>query len=481
MPNFAGFIGDAYTAPSVTQDTQDTINWFLEIDPTKQPGERGQMAFYPTPGLVLKAQLNVAPVRGAYTLPGGQTLLVVCGSTLWSISTSFAATNVGTLISSAGPVSIASNGVSAMIVDGTNRYYYNYLASPATFGALPTSDGPFVGGTVVDIVDNYFVYPEPNSNLWGASNALSVFSPQLSQGQKFGSSDNIVSLIVCGREVFLVGEQTTEPWIDVGAFPFPFQIIPGTNTQHGCAAPLSVARLGEAFAMVSQDSRGQGIIVRMVGYNIKRISTHAVENDLLGNVISDAIAYTYQIEGHEFYVVTFPTADKTWVFDLATEMWHKWRSVDTNNKYHRHRGNCMAVFQGLNIVGDYQNGALYALSNTVYTDNGLPIRRLRRAQHLVEDYKNVTYHELQVMFQPGVGTVTGQGAIPQAMLRWSDDGGNTFGDEHWQPIGQTGQYKNRSRWQNIGNARDLVFELVVTDPVKAVIVSANLRATPGAW
>jgi hypothetical protein len=500
VPDFAGFIGDAYTAPSATQDTQDTVNWFPEIDPTKKPGDLGRIALYPTPGLTAPyLALPTFPVRGMKVLAGGQTLLAVAGNVLYSIDTGYHSSAIGNLETSYGPVSIADNGISAMIVDGPARYYYNYNSSPPGYGALypgfttpasgfgvmPSTDGPFNGGTIVDVVDNYFVYPQPSSNLWGCSGILTPFSPELSLGQKFGYSDNIVSLIVCGREVFLIGEQTTEPWIDVGSFPFPFQIIPGTNTQHGCAAPLSVARFGEAFAFVAQDSRGQGVIVQMIGYNIKRISTHSVENDLVGQVIKDAIAYTYQLEGHEFYVVTFPTADKTWVYDLATGMWHKWRSIDSYGVLHRHRSNCMAVFNGLNLVGDYQNGNIYALSNTTYTDNGATIKRVRRAPHLVKDYQRVNYEELQVMFQPGIGLVnagySGAGTVPKAMLKWSDDGGITFGNEHWQSIGVTGAYKNRARWTQMGSARDRIYELTVTDPVKAVPVSANIRASAGAW
>jgi hypothetical protein len=65
------------------------------------------------------------------------------------------------------------------------------------------------------------------------------------------------------------------------------------------------------------------------------------------------------------------------------------------------------------------------------------------------------------------------------MLRWSDDGGSTWSKEHWTTIGALGKYQNRAIWRRLGQARDRVFEVVVTDPVKAVIVSANLKATGG--
>ena len=150
-------------------------------------------------------------------------------------------------------------------------------------------------------------------------------------------------------------------------------------------------------------------------------------------------------------------------------------------------------------------------------DDGQSIRRLRRAPHLVADFQRQFFDELQIQFEPGVGTTglsvspfiylgtpyiiyanatlvvpatqsvvignpvlqTQTTTLPQAMLRWSDDGGSTWSKEHWVTIGQTGKYQNRAIWRRLGTARDRVFEVVVTDPVKAVIVSANLKASGG--
>ena len=257
----------------------------------------------------------------------------------------------------------------------------------------------------------------------------------------------------------------------------------------------------------------------MNGYVPVRISTHAVEQSLVDQYTADAIAYTYQLEGHEVYVITFPTIDITWAYDFTTQLWHKWLWVDSNNVYHRHRSNCAAVFQGVVVVGDWQNGNLYQLDQSNYTDNGGEIRRLRRAPHLLTDLQRQFFDELQIQFQPGVGingfskdrnTYLGNpytislstpltigvndidvlgsaGQIqpsdtltnPKAMLRWSNDGGSTYSNEHWQNIGQQGKYKNRAIWRRLGQARDRIFEVVVTDPVKAVIVSANLKGSEG--
>ena len=376
------------------------------------------------------------------------------------------------------------------------------------FSVMPSNDGPFQGADVVDTVDNYFVYNRPNTQQWGSSNILSPISSALAFSSKDGAPDNLVSMIVDHREVYLLGETSSEVWVDSGLFPFAFQRIPGTSTQHGIAAKFSVARLGNSFAYLSKNIRGDGQVMMMNGYTPTRISNHAVENSIEGAPISDARAWTYLIEGHEVYVISFPGLDLTWAYDIASGMWHKWLWVDSNNVFHRHRGNCHTHFNNMNLVGDWENGQIYMLDPNTYTDDGGEIRRVRRAPHLVSDFQRQYFSELQILFQPGVGlegNITGvnsptnavagvgvaglaiagqnslatQGANPQAMLRWSNDGGSTWSNEHWTSIGVQGAYKNRAIWRRLGQARDRIFEVVVTDPIKAVIVAANLKADAG--
>jgi len=614
-----GFVGPSYEAPSIYQDGQECINFFAEIDPLKPQGSRGVVALYPTPGLTTKAIFpNQQSVRGLRTVSGGQQMVAVCGSYVYSLTSNLVPTIIGQLNSSTGRVGISDNGINVYIVDGANRYTWR-ISSPSSavfegsvtattltvtrlisgviginqslfgvgtlqetvitalgtgtggvgtytinrtqtvaagtmntaavaavitgsmsattltvtavtsgtlyvgqtiqgagitvgtiitalgtgtggtgtytinnsqtvssetmyglnFTVIPSTDGAFTGGDTVDIVDNYFVYNRPSSQQWAASNLLSPITNGLSFASKDGAPDNLVSLIVDHREVYLLGEASSEVWVDVGAFPFPFQRIPGTSTQHGIAAKFSMARVGNSFCYLSRNSRGQAQIMQMNGYIPQRVSTHAVENTLVNQYIDDAIAWTYQLEGHEIYVISFPTLDLTWAYDTSTTMWHKWLWSDNNNTYHRHRGNCAALFQGKVLVGDHSNGKLYELDPDVYTDDGQMTRRLRRCPHIVTDFQRQYFEELQIQFQPGVGLSTGQGDDPQAMLRWSSDGGSTWSNEHWVSIGAQGKYNNRAIWRRLGWARDRVYEVVVTDPIKAVIVSANLKGSEG--
>ena len=377
---------------------------------------------------------------------------------------------------------------------GTGNYVINNSQTVASetmyalnFSVMPTSDGAFTGASSVDILDNYFIYNNPNTQQFAASNILSPITPALSFASKFTGPDNLVTVIVDHGQIYCLGETTSEVWADVGSFPFPFQRIPGSSSQHGIVAKFSVSRLGNSFAYLSRNIRGQAEVVMMNGYFPVRISTHAVENTFINQDVTDAIAWTYQQGGHEVYVLSFPSLDITWCYDVATSMWHKWLYCDDINTYHRHRGNCCINFQNMVLVGDWQNGNIYELDPTNFTDNGQTIRRLRRTTHLVSDYQREYFDELQVYFQPGVGltgittplNVETVGADPKAMLRWSSDGGSTWSHEYWVSIGRIGKYKNRAIWRRLGMARDRVNELVVTDPINAVIVAANLKSSVG--
>ena len=160
MPDF-GFVGTSYTSPSITQDDQECINYFAEIDPTKAQGERGIVALYPTPGLQTQVTLDaLSEVRALFTMSGGDYFVAVSGASFYKINASMVATKVGTLTTSTGPVSISDNqtatGLIAFLADGVNRYTYNF--STNVFTTLPSTDGSWQGANVVDSIDGYNIY-----------------------------------------------------------------------------------------------------------------------------------------------------------------------------------------------------------------------------------------------------------------------------------------------------------------------------------
>lgn len=314
----------------------------------------------------------------------------------------------------------------------------------------------------------------------------SMIFPGLFQGLKDSSTDNLITMEENNREAWLMGERTSEVWFNSGGTNFSFSRIPGVGPQIGCAALHSIARAGQQLCWLGRNEQGQNIVVVTSQYSWEKISTPAIDYQIAQYpVISDAIGYAYEEGGELFYVLTFPTADVTWVFDFTAAQvnpsvaWHQRASYDPNaGLFHRHRSNCFMDFGDVRLVGDYQSGQVHQMSRTFFTDAGAPLRRVRRSPHqwLKATRERMFFSQLQIEFTPGVGLQSGQGVDPQVMLRYSNDGGFTWSNEYWVTIGKVGNTKNRAIWRRLGQARDRVWEINFTDPVQADIIGATIYA-----
>ncbi len=278
------------------------------------------------------------------------------------------------------------------------------------------------------------------------------------------------------REIWLLGQKTSEVWFNSGAADFTFQILPGVFVEHGCAAIYSVAKADLSTFWLGKDLQGQYIIFEGTNYAAKRVSNHALENELQGYaVVNDAIGFTYQQNGHTFYFLTFPTADKTWVYDLATHLWHEWLWTDDNGAEHRTRVQTSAFAYGVNVAGDWETGDLILLDLETLTDQGGPIVRRRGFPHLVSDGDRVIYRQfiadMQVGTQPGL-LVDDE---PQVSLRWSDTRGASWGSPITMGMGATGQYNRQIQAQRLGMARDRVFELFWSAEMQTALNGAYIE------
>lgn len=486
MPQFP-FVGQAYEAPMLLQDAEKCVNWYVEV--TQNGDSKTPKALLGTPGLLSQLTIGTGPIRGGWVLPGGQTALVVSGNKVHkvtiatpAIATSnavLATTQIGQVSTSSGPVAIRDNGAGgiAVITDGPNGYVVNLSA----WTVNQIGDPAWLGSSRIGFVDGWLVFNKPGSQIfytsplyWNGKSAMDATYFSL----KDSSSDNLVTFIEDKRELWLIGERTTEVWYDAGNATFPFSRLQGVTLQHGCAAAQTIARVGDSLVWLGANEQGQNTVKRTVGYQAADASTIAVNKAIASYpVISDAIAYAYQEDEHLFYVLTFPTADATWVWDATTNMWHERLSYDpVAGQFHRHRSNCYMNFAGMRLVGDYQNGNLYQMSRSVYSDNGNPLVAWRRTPHVWDekDRERVFHRRLQLEFTPGVGLQTGQGSNPEVMLRWSDDGGQTWSNEHWKSIGMAGETKYRAIWRRMGNSRDRIYEAKFSDPVARDVVGATL-------
>lgn len=485
MSQFA-FVGPAYEAADPMQDRQRLINWFVEID--QNSTAKSPIALLGSPGLSLAVSTGYSgEIRGGWVLPNGTQAVVVVSNkaVLISISGSgYTVTTIGTLVTYSGPVSIRDNGVASIvvIVDGDNGYTYNL--NTTTFAQI--TDPAWLGSTKVAFIDGWFVFNEPKTQkfytspiYWNGTDPFDATYYQL----KDSSSDSIVTMLEDRRELWLVGERTTEVWYDAGNQYFPFSRLQGALLQVGCAAPHTICRTGQGLIWLAKSERGENMVVMTYGYNFTGISTPAIANRISQySTISDAYAYTYTDNGHEFYVITFPTGDETWVYDITTSMWHQRATYDPiAGVFHKHRSTCAINFNSQIIVGDAVNGNLWTMSREIYVDGDVPLISVRRTPHIWDknDRNRVRNHWLQIEFTPGQGLATGQGSNPIAILKWSNDGGFTWAGYRQIEIGGIGQYTRRAIARRLGSARDRVYEVQFSDPVNRDVVGASLKAEAG--
>lgn len=464
-------LGSAYVTRSVNAADNRCVNLFPEVVPE---GGKEPAFLQRAPGLTRLATVGIGPIRGEWTF--GNYGYVVSGPTLFQIDTNWNAVAKGT-VAGTGPVNMADNGTQLFIAANPQGYIYN--ANTDVFQQI--TDPDFPGAATVGYLDGYFVFSEPNSQkIWVTSLLDGTSVDPLDFASAEGNPDNVTAIFVDHREVWVFGTNSTEVWYDAGLLDFPLTRIQGAYNELGCAAPFSIAKMDNQIYWLGKDARGQGMVYRAAGYIGQRISTHAIEWQLQEYTdLSDAVGYTYQQDGHSFYVLNFPSANTTWVFDVATGAWHE-RASFANGQFNRHRGNCQMFFNGQNVIGDYQNGKIYKFDLETYADDGQPQKWLRSWRALPTGANNLArtvQHAMQLDCETGVGLNLGQGSDPQVMLRWSDDGGHTWSNEHWKSMGRIGRFGYRTIWRRLGatmKIRDRVYEVSGTDPVRIYIMGAEL-------
>lgn len=448
-------IGGYYQTPQLIASAQRCLNLYPEPNPQDSPVP---FTDYQTPGSRTIGTVTGGGIRCTYTATNGQ-LFVAAGRSVYYVNSAGNGTLLGTMVSNTGGlVSMADNGTTILIVDGSDRGYTIDLTTHA-FAEL-VEDG-FYGATRVDFLSTFFLLNKPDTGEFYVLDSNSVTADPLWFATKITYPDKLATLIVLNQEVYMLGAQTSsEVWILNGDPNFPFQRMPSVLINHGIVAPYSVAKIGPQIFWLSRDLNGQGVVLRGANYEGVRVSTFAIEAEIATyDDITDAVGYCYQHRGHQFYVLNFPGADKTWVYDVQTNLWHERAWIDGDGVEHRVRGQCMAFAYGQNVAGDWETGTLRVLDETLDTDDGEPMLFLRSFPHMMHDGDRVMYRQFIADMSVGVGAGTLEGLPPLCSLRWSDTRGNTWSNALTGSMGRIGEYLTQIQFQRLGMARDRVFEL----------------------
>lgn len=469
-------VGGAYLSRSLNLDAQRCVNLYPVL------GESGTAkapsALFGTPGLRKLATLGGSGgIRGVFKPTSGDAI-VVRGPSVYRVAANWSSTFVGTIDDGTGPVSMDDDGTNAVIVTGPNGYTVNLASN--LFQQI--TDTAFYGSDYVYYSKTVWVFNRPGTRqfyLGTSGGSVGVEFDAADFASAVSNAEPIVRHIVNHEDLLLFKETTTEVWRAVAGGDFLYQRDTNAAIEKGCEAKYSIAPMDSTVYWLGGDDSGGGIVWRMNGYTPERVSNDGLEFAIQGySTTSDAVAFTYQQEGHAFYQLNFPTAGATWVFDAATRLWHEraYRNP-VSADFERHRAASHMFFNGEHVVGDHSDGRLYALDLDYFTDDGDPLVSLRSCPHLsTPTYNEVRFSRIRVDLEAGVGLPAGQGADPVLMVRWSNDGGHTWGPISQAKMGKIGEYRRRCELDRLGMARDRVFEISISDPVRRVVLGGAIDA-----
>lgn len=426
------------------------------------------------------AGLDDMVTGGVYTASNDKTYVVEIDSIASTDTFRWSDDNGNTFVESGVVITVSpqllNNGVQVTFAHDNSHT----LNDKWTFKA--TVDSAFYTPVIPAYQDGYGVYARQNSKRIYIS-AINDFS--VVNALDFAESnlwpDDLMAIASVKEELWLIGRTTTEILYSVGGSDFPF--APRTNLliQYGTISPYSVAVAhNNILFWLAENEEGGRVIIMVDQYMPSVISTEAINNELASyTTIDDAIADIYQLNGHLFFWITFPSEDKTWEYDYSTHAWHQRTSTFTNvqpnpaqTKQGRWRVNNHAYFNGKHLFGDFESGKIFELDPNNYTEDSMMIFRERTTKVIVKDLHRLSISSLQLDMQKGVGitAASAQGHDPQVMLQVSRDDGLSWGNEMWRSLGKTGKHKTRAKWNCLGTSDSFVFKFRMTDPVYNTIL-----------
>lgn len=450
----------SYTLRSQPASTARLVNCYPEALPADA---KTPLVLSRAPGVVSDVTPG-SPIRGLHYAFG--QLFAVAGSKLYYLPQGGSASQRGT-IPGTGRVSMAHNDTYLVVVAEPNAYYTN-----GTDTVTQISDPDFVsrGAKYVKFMDNYMLFMEPNSGRFFCADVGTVTDfNALNFATAEAAPDDLVGMEVDHRQVILFGSETLEIWDNVGGSGFPFSRALNGVAEIGCFNGDTIAKVDNSVFWLANDYT----IRRLNGITPVKVSTYAVEDFLSGVDVSTGSAYCYSQNGHSFYVLNFSTG--CWVYDVTSDKWHERASYP--NDYYRWQTH--AVAYGQQYVGDAYSDVVGYFDPDVYVESGSTQIMSWTYQPVYADNRRAFHSRLEVVLETGVGLTSGQGSDPEIMLECSDDGGRTWRSFPNRRIGRIGEYSWRVVWHALGSARQRVYRMSVSDPVKVVVSETTLEVVGG--
>lgn len=450
-------IGPTYTNRSLPVSSQVTQNFYIEFNP--QSNEL--ISFNPFPGLKSFSTGSGAN-RGMGRL--NDVLYTVSGNTLFKISSTGVQTSIGA-IEGTGRCELEEDQVGNLIITTGIGKPFQYNGSALTQG----TDIDLPNASTVAYINRRMVYDGNGGDIAFSdlSDPLAVNSANVIIAE--AKPDDMKAVFAYKQQLYGFGADSIQPMYNSGTGNPPYDFILNATQEIGINAVHSIGSNSRFAYFLGSD---------LIVYQLSGLAINPVGNPAIGQEISkytktdDAFGMCFTFDNQNFYLLSFPTGNQTWLFNEESRMWTN-LAFGTDGSQH-----LISDYQFIydkHLVSDRRGGNIYELDFDTFTDNGEIIQHQRdtiaiNGGTFGREGAKVFMDRLELMIETGTSLVT---AESQIIMQYSDDNGRTFSSERFLPIGNQGEFRHKLEWFGLGYFYSRMFRFTMSDNIKWVLLSAH--------
>lgn len=315
---------------------------------------------------------------------------------------------------------------------------------------------------------------------------------QLQLGTVTSHPGTLVACRTLHRRLFFFSQNFIEVWENNGiGSNLPLRRNNNMLIEVGTPAIGSIVVGFDKMYFLSQDNDGLGPVQEVSGTVPIPVSTRALDYQLAQYAatetngvshISDARAILIKENGLIFYRLNFTLANHTFVYcpSMSDESARRWHEEEVLN-FSRHPAQTHGYYNGINYYGAYNSPKLYFVDDTLSTNDGEPIRRMRISrnfcapgyyrmridrwqldllqgkvgQYIEDEITLNTENNVVITTESEVDLIVDQthevqGQQPEVFLSISKDGGQSFGYIKSEFMGKIGERTYRTVWRKLG-------------------------------
>ncbi|HKY19578.1 MAG TPA: hypothetical protein VJM31_00040 [Vicinamibacterales bacterium] len=446
----------------------EIINLIPEALP--QGGRSGFVLRTP-PGMRILENVGQGSIRGIYAMGG--VLYVVAGERLFSVDANGIRTNIGTILGSSrvgfSDGFIPDTSRFLAIGTGDDGYIYDTVD-----GLTKITDTDFTDRVVPSTpayVGGYMVWPTEDGFL--PSDLLAPLAYSAANFQTAESStDGVVALKAVYGDLWVFGGKTIEVYGIASSGSTIFQRL--QTIEYGCGAPHAITLADNGVFWLDQNKR----VYRANGYSPVRVSTHQLEQDLKEQDVTSAFMFSWIDRGHEFVALTIPDG-KTFVYDCATQMWHRRKTEGTDRWLPNGVANCY----GETFFADFDSGQIFMQDYSLVREGGHRLIREFYTGYLHKNGDPLMVSALLAVVDTGNAEQTGDldQTDPVIEMRYTDKAKSEWTNWKSRSLGRIGEYAKQIRWFGLGSigrkgkSAQRGFHFRVSDPVKSDFIALGIE------